>query len=160
MGMGQQNLAHFHSLSLWIDPDDTYLTMRGDASNFVAEGKYFITIGHAQPTGEGEHVSIGTELANIVIVQCVERLATRSEDMYLRRTGVRVYSVVRRDLSESSQLFGSASAPCNGSFSVKWMGRTPQFVCLAAYHMIEMMKHRTRPSISHRRCSSQGSVVS
>ena len=66
--MGQQNLAHFHSLSLWIDPDDTYLTMRGDASNFVAEGKYFITIGQAQPTGEGEHVSIGTELANIVIV--------------------------------------------------------------------------------------------
>ena len=76
MGMGQQNLAHFHTLFVWIDPDHTHFTMQEDAPNFVAERKYFTTIDQAQPIGEGEHVSIGTELANVVIVQCVERLAT------------------------------------------------------------------------------------
>ena len=65
-----------------------------DASNFVVEARrYFIAIGQAQAIGEGEYVSIRTELANIA--QCIEHLAvfTRVESGYLYSAGIRVYSV-------------------------------------------------------------------
>ena len=68
--------------------------MKQDTSNFVVEARrYFIAIGQAQAIGEGEYVSIRTELANVA--QCIEHLALfmHVESGYLYSAEIRVYSV-------------------------------------------------------------------